>query len=165
MIMIINKFLFSSKNVVFQSLTAIMRWRFGDLTSRLKEPLLCGREGQRSPTTDVRIIMCLYLTVKHLSWFFFLNPPWFLPDVFLCVQHLHCPCVPLHCPRAASKQWPTAPPPYGCAGRNRASATCASSTIRCAAARREPPTPLWSLTTPGQKAANMFRYDFWCVWL
>lgn len=68
-----------------------------------------------------------------------------------CVlQRCYCPYAPLHCPRAASRRWPTAPPPSGCAGRNHASATCASSTTRCAAAQREPPTPPWSPITPGQ---------------
>lgn len=67
------------------------------------------------------------------------------------VQHRRPPCGRLRCPRAASRRWPTAPPPSGCAGKNLASATCASSTTRCAAARREPPTPLWSRITPGQR--------------
>lgn len=40
-----------------------------------------------------------------------------------CVQHPRHPCAPLHCLQAASKLWPTAPPPSGCAGRNQGSAT------------------------------------------
>lgn len=67
----------------------------------------------------------------------------------VCVQRPRCPC-PLRCPPAASKRWLTAPPPSGSAGRSRGSATCASSTTRCAAARPGPPTRRWCPTTPGQ---------------
>lgn len=78
-----------------------------------------------------------------------------LPIFFVHVQHLRPPCALLRCPRAASRRWPTAPPPSGCAGKNLASVTCASSTTRCAAARREPPTPLWSRITAGQNSSKL----------
>lgn len=67
----------------------------------------------------------------------------------VCVQRPRCPC-PLRCPPAASKLWLTAPPPSGSAGRSRGSATCASSTTRCAAALPGQPTRRWCPTTPGQ---------------